>query len=39
MLKNKNNKKKYIICKKKFEDRYAKDKKYSKVRDRCYYTS
>ena len=25
-------------CKEKFEDKHAKDKKYCKVRDHCYYT-
>ena len=25
------------ICKEKFEDKYAKDKKYHKVRDNCHY--
>ena len=27
------------ICKEKFEDRYAKHKKYRKVRNQCHYTS
>ena len=26
------------ICKKKFENRYAKNKKYRKVKDHCHYT-
>ena len=26
------------ICKEKFEDKYAKDRKYCKVRDHCHYT-
>ena len=26
------------ICKEKFENKYVKDKKHSKVRDQCYYT-
>ena len=26
------------ICKEKFEDNHAKDKKYRKVRDHCHYT-
>ena len=26
------------ICKEKCEDKHAKDKKYDKVRDPCYYT-
>ena len=26
------------ICKEKFENKYGKDKKYSKVRDHCHYT-
>ena len=26
------------ICKKKFENKYVKDKKYRKVRNRCHYT-
>ena len=26
------------ICKEKFEDKYANDKKYCKVRDSCHYT-
>ena len=29
---------KIFICKEKFEDKYAKDKKYRKVRDYCHYT-
>ena len=28
----------FYICKEKFEDKYAKDKKYCKVRDHWYYT-
>ena len=28
----------YPICKKRFEDKYAKDKKYCKVRDHYHYT-
>ena len=28
----------YYICKQKFENKYLKDKKYSKVRDHCHYT-
>ena len=27
----------YCICKEKLEDKYAKDKKYRKVRDHCHY--
>ena len=27
----------YYVCKEKFEDKYAKDKKYLKVRDHCHY--
>ena len=27
------------ICRENFEDKYAKDKKYCKVRDHCHYTS
>ena len=26
------------ICKEKFENKYVKDRKYSKVRDHCHYT-
>ena len=26
------------ICKEKFEDKFAKDKKYCKARDHCHYT-
>ena len=26
------------ICKEKFKDKYAQDKKYRKVRDNCHYT-
>ena len=26
------------ICKERFEDKHAKDKKYRKIRDHCYYT-
>ena len=28
----------FYICKEKFEDKYAKDKKYRKVIDHCHYT-
>ena len=28
----------YYICEEKFEDEYAKDEKFCKVRDHCYYT-
>ena len=27
-----------IFCKERFENKYLKDKKYSKVRDHCHYT-
>ena len=29
----------FFICEEKFEDRYAEDKKYHKVRNHCHYTS
>ena len=27
----------YYICKKKFQNKYLKDKKYCKIRDHCHY--
>ena len=33
------NAKTYYICKEIFGDKYAKDKKYGKVRDHCHYTA
>ena len=33
------NSKIYYICKKKFKNKYLKDKKYCKVRDHCHYTT
>ena len=32
------NTKNCYICKERFEDKYVKDKKYSKARDHCHYT-
>ena len=28
----------FYICREKFKDKYAKDKKYNKARDNCQYT-
>ena len=28
----------YYICKKRFQNKYLKDKKYRKIRDHCHYT-